>query len=166
LRFFIMKRFATLSAIALIAVAPAAVQAQSTSDEDAAVAFERAELLTEQAYIAAGLEMDFANAATWLRDAASLRGDDAAAVRLLLDAGHFHFYAQRSLKAASAFNEAAELAIELGDREVASVAYRNAAFAADRAGDIESARSLMARSQQLAVEATIVAADFGQAQTR
>ena len=154
-----MKRFATLSAFALIAALPATVQAQATSDEQAAIAFERAELLTEQAYVAAGLGMDFENAATWLRDAASLRGEDAKAVQLLLDAGHFHFYAQRSLKAASAFNEAAELALELGDRNQAALAFRNAAFAATRAGDVESARSLMARSQQIAVEATVVAAD-------
>ena len=163
-----MKRFATMSAVALLAALPATSQAQTTSTDEAAIAFERAEILTEQAYMAAGQQQDFETAATWLRDAASLRGDDAATFRLLLDAGHFHVYAERSLKAASAFNAAAQIALEFGDRAGAALAYRNAAFAADRAGDAIAARALMAQSQQLAVEATVAQAEvaFGQTMSR
>ena len=161
-----MKRIATFGALALLALAPATLSAQSVADDEAAVKFERAELLTEQAYLAAGQQMDYTRAATWLRDAAALRDQDAESVRLLIDAGHFHFYDRRSAKAMDAFFTAGKLALELGERELAALAFRNAAHAAGRVGDAETATAMIALSQRIEVEATVAQAEVAFFQDR
>ena len=150
-----MIRTKTFSALALFALLPAAASSQISPDLSAVDREIRAELLTEQAYLVAEQRSDFETAASWLRDAAELTGQSAETVRSLMNAGHFHFYAHRSLEAASAFNTAGELALELGDHDTAIQAFRNGAFAADRVGDSVTARQLMARSQSIKAELAV-----------
>ncbi len=150
-----MFRINTVSAMALFALLPAAASSQMSPDVSAVDRELRAGLLAEQAYLVAGQRSDFETAATWLRDAAELSGPSAETVRSLMNAGHFHFYARRSLEAASAFNAAGELALELGDQDTAARAFRNGAFAADRVGDTMTAHQLMARSQAVAAESAM-----------
>jgi hypothetical protein len=150
-----MIRTHTFSALALFALLPAAASSQMSPDLSAVDREIRAEVLTEQAYLVAGQRADFVTAASWLRDAAELTGRSAESVRSLMNAGHFHFYSHRSLEAASAFNSAGELALELGDQETAIRAFRNGAFAADRVGDTMTAQQLMARSQSIEADMAI-----------
>lgn len=150
-----MLRTVTVGAFALATLIPAAAASQVTVDTDEARRTARAEILTEQAYLAAGQRHDFATAASWLREAASLREVGSESVRSLMDAGHFHFYAQRSLDAVSAFQSAGRQALELGDGDTAARAFRNGAFAAERAGDPLTARILMARSQSIEAELAV-----------
>lgn len=159
-----MIKTITVGALALVCLGPVAAQAQTGVRADIAVEAARADLLTEQAYLAAGQASDFSRAASWLRDAAALRGENPEAVRALMDAGHFHYYAQRSGDAVSAFHQAGKVALNLGDAETAARAFRNAAFAAHRIGDVDTARRFMARSETLEAEravaqATVVAQD-------
>lgn len=161
-----MFKTTLLGALTLSLLGPAAARSQTVVRDDLAIAVARAEVLTEQAYLAAEQASDFTRAATWLRDAAALRGEDPAAVQALMDAGHFHFYARRSGSAVSAFHEAGRIALDLGDRETAARAFRNAAFAADRVGDVLTARRFLARSETLQAEMTLLAATVVAAQDR
>lgn len=152
-----MTRFIIAGAIAMALVVPVQGAAQITVDDTEAERVRLAEEISRQGHLMAEQRADYETAASLLRSAATVRGQSAATVRDLINAGHFNVYAQRSLTAASAFNAAGELALELGDRATAARAFRFAAHAADRVGDADSALRFSARSESVSVE-TIVAA--------
>ncbi len=152
-----MNRSTAFSALAVFALIPAGASAQMSVDETMIDAEAQAEILTEQAYLLANQRNDFETAASWLRQAAIAQAPSAATVRSLMNAGHFHFYARRSLDAVSAFKSAAELALELGDTDTAASAFRNGAFAADRGGDVETAREML--QQSISLQSQTVAAE-------
>lgn len=141
-----MKRSTLLGTLALLTLVPAAASAQATPRAQALEARERAEILSEQGWLLANQRGDFAQAATWLRAAALLREDGPDKVRDLMNAGRFHYYASHPMAAASAFREAGKVASEMGDHAAAVQAYRDGAFAAARAGDVRTARDLLARA--------------------
>lgn len=150
-----------LFAAAVLAVAPASISAQTTVVSEDAVRYERAEILAEQAMILANQKADYASAASYLRDAASLWGTEPASVDALLNAGRFNYYANRKLVAVSALKTAGETAEKIGDVATASRAYRDAAWVAAEAGEINTAVELLARGDRLLSTVAIVA--LGQA---
>lgn len=141
-----MTRSTLLGTLALLTLVPAAAAAQSAPRAQALEARQRAEILSQQGWLLANQRGDFAQAATWLRAAALLREDSADKVRDLMNAGRFHYYAGHPMGAASAFREAGEVATALGDRAAAIQAYRDGAWVAASAGDVRTARDLMARA--------------------
>lgn len=153
-----MNRSTAFSALAVFALLPAGASAQVAADDSAIDLEAQAEMLTEQAYLMANQRSDFETAASWLRQAAEIQTPSATTVRSLMNAGHFHFYSRRSLDAVSAFKSAAELALELGDRDTAAEAFRNGAFAADRGGDLVTAREMLDLSTALRTQTTVAAA--------
>lgn len=155
-----MKR-TTLFAVACMAIAPAGLQAQATVADDSAIRTERAEILTEQAFLVANQAADFSSAALYLREAAELFGTDHASVAALVNAGKYHYYANRKLSAVSALRAAAETAERIGDLATASQAFRDAAWVAAQVGEVPTARELLERSQNLLATVAVVA--LGQA---
>jgi hypothetical protein len=141
-----MIRRMLVGALALVALAPGALIAQTSAGADAARRSERAEILSEQAWLLANQQQEFALAASYTREAAQLRDDSPAKVADLLNAGRFHFYSSSPLKAVSAFTAAGEVALELGDLATAQRAFRDGAWVAARAGDMATARALLVRT--------------------
>ena len=155
-----MKR-STILAAAGLAVAPAGVLAQTTVADDTAVRSERAEILAEQAWVVANQKSDFSTAALYLREAADLFGTDHASVDALMNAGRYHYYANRKLSAVSALRTAAETAERIGDLATASRALRDAAWVAAEAGEVPTARQLLEKSETMLQ--TVAVAVLGQA---
>ena len=135
-----------VGALALVALAPSALVAQTSVDADAARQSERAELLSEQGWLAANQKLDFEAAASYALEAALLRDDSPEKIRVLLNAGRFHFYSNQPLKAVSALIAAGEVAIELGDIATARKAFLDGAWVAAEAGDVNTARELLIRT--------------------
>lgn len=155
-----MIRFFTTAAIAAALFAPVAGAAQIRVDDAAVQRVALAEEMSRQGHLMARQRADFGSAASLLRSAATVRGESEATVHDLLNAGHFNVYARRSMSAASAFNAAGELALELGDRATAARAFRFAAHAAHRVGDTRSAVRFQRRSDDLAGQAATVVAQL------
>lgn len=147
-----MLRKILVAVAALVALLPAAVFAQLSVDLNASTRYERAEILSEQAWLLANQKRDFSAAASTLREAALLRDADQEKIRVLVNAGHFHFYANRPLSAVSALREAGEVALTLGKVEEANKAFLDAAWVAARAGEIRTASQLLARTQPMSRE--------------
>lgn len=140
-----MIRKTVTCALALLTLAPAMAAAQNSADESA-VRHERAELLSEQAWLLANQKRDFEQAASYLREAAHLREVGVDKVRDLLNAGRFHFYADHLGSAVSALKDAGEVAMALGDVDTAEQAFLDGAFVAVAAGDLTSAFTLLDRA--------------------
>ncbi len=151
----------TLAAVAFAAIVPAGVAAQATPNSEDALRTERAEILAEQAFIVANQAADFSSAASYLLEAAQLWGVDHASVDALLNAGRFHYYADRKLSALSALQNAAKMAEQVGDLSTASRVFRDAAFVAAEAGEVPTAKDLLERSETLLATVAVVA--LGQA---
>jgi len=141
-----MVRTTLFSALALIALVPAAAAAQSARATDNETREERAELYSEQGWLLASQKREFGLAASWLREAALLRGDGPQKVQDLLNAGRFHYYAHQLLVSASALKDAGVLALKLGDRETANRAFQDGAWVALEAGDMVTALDLIGRA--------------------
>ena len=146
-----------LSVVALAAIAPAAVSAQTTVVSDEAVRIERAEILTEQAWLLASHKGDFENAAIQLREAAALRGTDFQSVADLVNAGRFQFYANRKITAVSTLRVAAETAEQIGDLATAARTWREAAWVAAEAGELSTAVALLERADATLADVAVVA---------
>ena len=146
-----------LTAVAVMAIAPTAVNGQSTVITDDAVRMERAELLAEQAWIVANQTADFETAAIHLREAASLWGVEYASVDALVTAGRFQFYGKRPISAVSTLRAAAETAERIGDLGTAARAWREAAWVAAEVGELSTAATLLERAEAVLSNVAVVA---------
>lgn len=92
------------------------------------------------------------DAARLYKDEAKLRPkDDPGAVDHLMLASHLLFIANRPLDARRTLEDAAERALGAGDVQRAALAFIEAAFVADRAGNKEEAQRLGHRAELLSV---------------
>lgn len=162
MRWNVLKR-----ALPVLFVLPSAASAQLSVDIDASLRLERATILAEQAWLLANQKGEFAAAASQLREAAELlRDTEPEKVRVLTNAGHFHYHARQHLSAVSALQEAGEVARLLGDGEAANEAFLAAAWVAVRAGDVVTATQLLGRMEPISLErmASLTATIMGVAQ--